>query len=387
MQRIAINPRVHWRQQAEEYGFTFHTIDHQPYWCEEAYYQFTAKQIDYLDDLSAELHQLCLQAVKHVVSSDHWLKRFAIPQASWQLIRDSWHTGQPALYSRFDFAWDGQGHARLLEYNADTPTSLFEAAFFQWLWLQDHMNAGQLPAGSDQFNSLHEKLIARFSELKQKHFIHQMHFCCSPDSDEDRSTVQYLQDCAKEAGITDHFLFIDQIGMNATHQFVDLDNHVISTAFKLYPWECMLREAFSTELPHANTRWIEPAWKSILSNKALLPLLWQMFPDHPALLPAWFADDCPQLPDHYVIKPLYSREGANVQIIKQGMTLAEVAGPYGQEGKIIQQYHPLPVFSGNHTVIGSWLINDKPAGIGIREDHHPITKDSSRFYPHCFIGK
>ena len=58
----------------------------------------------------------------------------------------------------------------------------------------------------------------------------------------------------------------------------------------------MLREMFSTKLEDAGVRWLEPAWKSIISNKALLPLLWEMFPNHPNLLPAYFAeDDHPQM--------------------------------------------------------------------------------------------
>lgn len=88
-----------------------------------------------------------------------------------------------------------------------------------------------------------------------------------------------------------------------------MQDQVIANLFKLYPWEFMLREMFSTKLEDAGVRWLEPAWKSIISNKALLPLLWEMFPDHPNLLPAYFAeDDHPQM-DKFVVKPIFSREG------------------------------------------------------------------------------
>ena len=165
----------------------------------------------------------------------------------------------------------------------------------------------------------------------------------------------------------------------------DLQDQVISNLFKLYPWEFMLREMFSTKLEDAGVRWLEPAWKSIISNKALLPLLWEMFPNHPNLLPAYFAeDDHPQM-EKYVVKPIFSREGANVSIIENGKTIEAAEGPYGEEGMIVQQFHPLPKFGDSYMLIGSWLVNDQPAGIGIREDRALITQDMSRFYPHIFI--
>ncbi len=147
----------------------------------------------------------------------------------------------------------------------------------------------------------------------------------------------------------------------------------------------MLRETFSTKLEDAGVRWLEPAWKSIISNKALLPLLWEMFPNHPNLLPAWFAEDAHPPMEHYVVKPLFSREGANIRIIENGTETARVDGPYGEEGMIVQQFYPLPKFGDSYMLIGSWLIDDQPAGIGIREDHSLITQDLSRFYPHSFI--
>ncbi len=386
MQRIAISERPDWREKAAEYGFQFHTMYGEPYWSEEAYYQFTLAQVEQLEDATAELHQMCLQAVDKVVNSEALLTRFCIPKHTWDFVRDSWQMRQPSLYSRLDLAWDGKGDIKLLENNADTPTSLYEAAFFQWIWLEDQLNAGNLPQGSDQFNSLQEKLIERFAALHQQHGFNWLHFSCCRDTEEDRATVQYLQDCATEAGLPSEFLYIDEIGLGEKGQFTDVHDQVISNLFKLYPWEFMLREVFSTKLADAGVRWLEPAWKSIISNKALLPLLWEMFPNHPNLLPAYFADDqhAPQM-EKYVVKPLFSREGANIRIIENGQEIARAEGPYGEEGMIIQQFYQLPKFGDSYTLIGSWLIDDQPAGIGLREDRALITQDLSRIYPHIFI--
>ena len=158
----------------------------------------------------------------------------------------------------------------------------------------------------------------------------------------------------------------------------------IATLFKLYPWEWMMTDDFGQSIPDSGVTFIEPAWKAVLSNKGLLPLLWEMFEGHPNLLPAYFADDprAAELEDGYVRKPIFSREGANVEMVRPGEPPLAVDGPYGAEGSIVQALHPLPVFEGNHTVIGSWLVASQPCGLCIREDDSPITKDSSRFLPH-----
>lgn len=384
MIRQSITERPNWRDVATDYGFQFHTMYGEPYWCEDAYYQFTLAQIEELENTTAEIHQMCLQVVERVANSEELLAKFHIPKHCWEFVQHSWKTQQPSLYSRLDLVYDGKSPAKLLENNADTPTSLYETAFFQWMWLEDQINAGHLPQNADQFNSLQDRLIERFAEFKNQHGFSLLHFACCQDTDEDRGTVQYLQDCANEAGLANQFLFMEEIGLGEKGQFTDTQDQVISNLFKLYPWEFMFREIFSTKLTDAGVRWLEPAWKSIISNKALLPLLWEMYPNHPNLLPAYFAGESHNL-THYVTKPLFSREGANIQIIDNGQEVCKVDGPYGEEGMIIQQFQPMPRFNDSYTLIGSWLVDDEPAGIGLREDRSLITQDLSRYYPHIIL--
>lgn len=386
MIRMPITERPDWKEKATEFGFHFHTLYGEPYWCENAYYQFTMQQVEDLEATTAEIHQMCLQVVEKVVNNEELLLKFQIPKHCWEFVNHSWKTNQPSLYSRLDLAYDGKTPAKLLENNADTPTSLYESAFFQWIWLEDQINAGNLPANADQFNSIQEQLIERFTQLRESFGFNWLHFACCQDSDEDRGTIQYLQDCAYEANIATEFLYVDQIGLGEKGQFTDPNNQVISNLFKLYPWEFMFREIFSTKLADAGVKWLEPAWKSIISNKALLPMLWEMFHNHPNLLPAYFAEANPPKLDRYVIKPIFSREGANIRIIDNEREIASIDGPYGEEGMIIQQFYPLPQFENNYTLIGSWLVNDQPAGIGIREDKQLITQDLSRFYPHIILN-
>ncbi|WP_374943089.1 glutathionylspermidine synthase family protein [Sphingomonas sp.] len=378
-----MEPRGDWRAQADAIGFVYHDTGGAPYWDEGAAYAFTLREIEEdIEPVAAELHAMCLDLVEEVVRDQALMERLAIPAAHRDFVAASWRTRQPSLYGRFDLAYDGQGPARLYEYNADTPTSVFECATFQWIWLEQLIASGVLPAGADQFNSLFEALRNRFGAI----FPHGgfVHFAADASAIEDRQTVRFFEDLAVQAGIEPKFVEMQEIGLNATSRFVDDDGLELQAAFKLYPWEYMLREPYAANLATAGVRWIEPAWKAILSNKGLLPLLWQRHEGHPNLLPAFFDDD-PQaavLGDSYVRKPLFSREGANVEVVRDGVGEIETDEGYGAEGFVRQAFCPPPVFDGNHPVIGVWIVGDEAAGIGIREDDGIVTRNLARFVPH-----
>ncbi|GAA5219102.1 glutathionylspermidine synthase family protein [Corallincola platygyrae] len=385
MLRIKSAPRANLLERANQYGFDFHTIDGEPYWDETHYYQFTLRQIeDDLEDPTNELEQLCLDLVGDIVRDEHLLAKLKVPSSQWHHILDSWRSKEPSLYGRMDFAYNGQGPAKLLEYNADTPTSIYEAAFFQWIWLEDQVDTGIVWRGADQFNSIQEKLIARMAEVSPDGEIH---FACCRDSVEDRATVEYLEDCARQAGLTTKFLYVEEIGLNTNKQFTDLQDFEISCLFKLYPWEWMFDDPFSEYLAKSKTRFIEPAWKALLSNKGILPLLWQRHKGHPNLLPSYFeGEEQADLGHSYCRKPLFSREGANISLVRPNQPLLEVGGEYGGEGYIVQGLSPLPRFEESFTLIGSWVIGHQAAGLTIREDNSLITKDTSRFVPHIIVG-
>ncbi|WP_305805346.1 glutathionylspermidine synthase family protein [Stenotrophomonas sp. YIM B06876] len=383
MKRIAIAERGNWRARAAEAGFQFHTIDGAPYWDETAYYAFTLRQIeDDIEDPSAQLHAMALDLVGEVVASEALMTQLAIPQDFHDWIAESWRRRDPHLYGRLDFAYDGNGPAKLYELNYDTPTSLYEAAFFQWQWLEDQRNRGNLPVHADQFNAIHEALVERFGELASR-LPPPLYFSAVRDSTEDHGTVEYLRDCAAQAGLHGTSIAIEDIGLSADGRFTDLEDGVIGSLFKLYPLEDLMREEFGAALPKSGVQLLEPAWKAVLSNKGILPLLWQRHRGHPNLLEAYF-DDGSALPAGWVRKPLHSREGANVAMHLADGSWQESEGPYA--GPCIRQaFHPLPAFAGNYPLVGSWIVGDHACGIGIREDDSRITRDSARFVPHAII--
>jgi glutathionylspermidine synthase len=375
-------PRPDWRRRCEEDGFGFHSMGG-AYWDESACYAFDAAQIDRIEAVTTELHAMSLKAADEVVRARR-LGEFAIPAPFHGFVEQSWRRSEPSLYGRFDLSWDGRGEPKLLEYNADTPTALLEASVVQWRWLEDkkeeRKNPRRLPPSADQFNSIHEKLIERWKAIKASWNREVLHFACVRDSEEDQANVQYLRDCALQAGWDARPLFIDDLGWNG-RRFVDLGNEEVEALFKLYPWEWLVREEFGAHVAADPTAWIEPPWKMLLSNKALLVVLWEPYPGHPNLLPAYFEESA--LGEEFVKKPLLAREGANVTLRMRGADHA-APGSYGAEGYVYQGVAPLPDFGARYPVIGSWIIGDEAAGLGIREDDSPITRNTSRFVPHYF---
>jgi glutathionylspermidine synthase len=384
MRRIKLEPRSNFVKLAEEIGFNYSSIDGQAYWDESAAYVFSLRQIE--DDIEApseELASLCLNIIPNIISSEELLTKLAIPKHAWSAISDSWARREPSLYGRFDFSYDGKSPAKLLEYNADTPTSLFESAVVQWFWLKDLVERGDLPAHTDQYNSIHEALIDRWRDIAKERFVH---LACMSGNIEDIGNVAYLNECAVQAGLQTKLIDMNDIGV-LSNQFMDRENVAIKYAFKLYPWEWMLSDELGRSPAMKNTQFIEPAWKILFSNKGFLALLWEAEPNHPNLLPCFFETDthADSLGECFARKPLLSREGANVTLINGGTILAQTSGVYGSEGFVLQKLHLLPNFDGKHPVIGSWIVGNKAVGMGIREDVGLITSNKSCFVPHFIL--
>jgi glutathionylspermidine synthase len=379
LQRENLVPRAGWQAEMEKIGFHYHSMGADGgvpsagsiYWDESHCYRLTSAQVD------------TLESAKHVVATDRF-EEFAIPPAWRPVIARSWQAyldGKPpglSLFGRMDLSYDGNGPAKLLEYNADTPTACLEASVAQWHWLQ------AVHPDADQFNSIHEKLVAAWQKLRAASGAQRLHFAAVAGNEEDWGNVEYLRDTAIQAGWPTIALAIERIGHNGK-AFVDEFNVPIEALFKLYPWEWLAVEQFAPQLVSAlsngTLQVIEPPWKMLLSNKALLVVLWELYPDHPNLLPAYY--DAAPFAGRYVRKPKLAREGANVQWV-DGTVVETTDGDYGAEGWIYQGLAPLPRFGNDYTLVGAWVIDGVPAGIGLREDRSRITRNTSRFVPHYF---
>ncbi|GAA3770814.1 glutathionylspermidine synthase family protein [Streptomyces phyllanthi] len=394
MERRVIEPRPGWQQTVEEQGLIYPLTRYpdgslRPYWDESAYYVFSLPEVEALEEVVEELHGMCLAAAAHIVEEDRFADLGITDPHLAELVAEAWHRRSelPSVYGRFDLRYDGTGPAKLLEYNADTPTSLVEAASPQWFWMEERF------PGADQWNSLHERLVDAWR--KQAALLPPggpLYFAHSAGDElgEDLMTVAYLKETAEQAGLDTDWISMEDIGWDRlSGRFVDKKLGFIRSIFKLYPWEWLTTDRFA---PHVlttldngggtgTTMWIEPAWKMLLSNKALLAVLWELYPGHPNLLPSYL-DGPGELASAkgYVAKPLLGREGAGVTVHEPG-TPPSVR----EEPCCYQELAPLPDFDGNRVVLGAWVVENESAGLGIRESSGLITDEYARFLPHVIL--
>lgn len=390
MKRKIVSARQNWQGIVESQGFPFHSAGKPPvdgqgtYWYEDACYEFTLREIEEIENATAELHRICKLAAERIVNDPGVMGQFGIPASYHEAVRQSFRRDDPTIYGRFDLAYDGKSPPKLLEYNADTPTLLIESSLIQWHWLEDvyPQRAGR----GEQFNSIHEKLIAAWEAIRDKMGgLNQMVFSSIKHNLEEFATVEYLRDTAQQAGINTAFLHIEDIGHRGL-MMVDLAEQPIHYWFKLYPWEWIWKEDFGKHFPEWSkmTGIIEPLWKTTLSNKSILPMLWQMFPNHPNLLPA-FWELRAELGNSFVRKPIFGREGGNIKfVMEEPEHNFETDGIYGNERMIYQKMATLPKFDGQYVVIGSWIVGDQPAGIIVREDSKQVIVNTSKAVPHYF---
>lgn len=371
MERVFVAPRPGYREKIEALGFDFHG----DYWREEACYRLSSNEVEMLETATAEAYRMYCDAVEYILNDQpEFMERILqLPPEICERIRRSWDEDELSLYGRFDFLVDKSGVPRILEFNADTPTSLLEASVIQWQWKEDLFPA------SDQYNGIHEGLVQSWKDMFPAGS--EIHFAGALDDHEDTGTLQYLASTAMEAGFSTRVLDMNSLDLR-DGCFYDPSGEQVKRCFKLYPWEWMVDESADGCL--ADVQWVEPVWKLLMSNKAILKVLSDLFPDSPYVLPCYLSRPESGL---FCKKPVYSREGHNVSVLEirnweEQVRLAETEGDYNKGAYVYQEYVEPTAYSGRYPVIGSWVVGGEPAGIGIRENRTEITGNLSEFVPH-----
>jgi glutathionylspermidine synthase len=392
-----------------------------PYWNEGYAYSFTVAEIDKIVKAASELWDM-LTAVGSMIVQSRDYNRLAIPPMCWEKIEQTWWGEPPSLTARFDLAYNPDtGAIKMLEINAQTPTSLPEAAVVQWSWLEDMKKLHpEVFQDADQFNLIHESIVAAWKRQVPKGS--KVHFSCimpedAYDNGEDLCNVSYLADTAREAGLEVVMITsVHEIRWSEAEQaFHDPDLNKIRYMFMLYPWEWVFNDKPEEFAPHilttmdigtradelgnlaaANpTAWINPLYNMLWANKGVLALLHEAYPNSEYLLPAHL--DGPRDMQDYVKKPLLSREGQNVTIVRNGRVVEAQPGEYGREGFVYQQYVDLrghPDESGvlQYPVLGVWMAggssgDETVAGMGIRSSTELVTNNVGRFTPHFITSQ
>lgn len=370
MKRVTCETRSAWQQLCERAGYRWHTEASGPCWREGAAYELSAAEATRLQTAANQSYTLLLEAVARVVRDHEW-QRAGILAEHVPILRQSYERGDLPLCGRFDFLMDESGQPKLLEYNADGALTMLETAIIQREWQQ------QVMPGAEQLNRLHDSLKRAW----QASGLTEVHCVWRPRHPEIEGTVRYMTRLIREAGLAASMQAIHTLGWDRKSRcFIDMDGAEVEACYKLYPWVWMLRESFIDHVSHASCRFIEPAWSHLLTSKAMLALLWEWFPDHPALLPCYH--EGLKLSGTVVTKPVFGREGHNIMIRDESRIMAQTSGDFSGSPCIHQRYVSSPRFDGFLPQFGIWMAQGEAAALGIRESQADIIDQDSAFVPH-----
>lgn len=374
----------------ESIGFVWHTDKDNTSYISDEVVQITHDEANDYYEAANELYDMFCEAGEYVIQNNLF-HEINIPFNLIDLIKKSWEDDVHwHLYGRFDFAGGIDGHPiKLIEFNADTPTSLFETAIIQWAMLKKNGLEE-----TSQFNNLYEALkdnfkriitldddVEKFEEYYSK-LGWKILFSSISGSSEDENTTKLLQHIATESGFNTDFEYIDQV--NFSDDGISKNDEIFEFWFKLIPWEDIAIE--EGELALLLTQIIEnkkaiifnPAYTLMFQSKGFMKILWDLYPNHPLLLETSFEPlSCKQ-----VEKKCFGREGANTSIINEDGTIDEKTdGEYAGHKSIFQEYTKLPTDSNGDSYQAGVFYAYEACGLGFRKGGK-ILNNMSKFVGH-----
>ena len=375
----------------EEIGFTWHTdADGSKYIGEELIAISSQEAKAYYEAVNT-LYDMYVEAAEYVIKNDLFFE-LGIPFNLVELIKKSWENDVHwHIYGRFDLAGGIDGKPiKLLEFNADTPTALFETAILQWALLK-HNNLDE----SAQFNNVYEAITTNFKRLvtlfddpeKFEEFYEgwKILFSSIEGNDEEEATTRLLQQMATDAGFATEFEFLQNVKFD-DEGIYDANDNKFEYWFKLYPWEDIaidepeLATTLTTIVKNQEAIVLNPAYTLLFQSKGMMKILCDLFPDSPYLLQTSFT---PLEGIKQVEKPVFGREGANVKILDEHANVLEACeGPYDNFKKVYQEYVELPSDEHGNKYQAGVFFAYEACGLGYRRGKNAILENMSKFVAH-----
>lgn len=375
----------------ENIGFSWHTDEDGSNYISNELVCVSEKEANAYYEAANELYDMFIAAAQEVIDNNRF-DELEIPFNLVDVIKMSWENEVHwHLYGRFDLAGGLDGKPiKLIEFNADTPTSLFESAILQWAILkQNNMDE------SKQFNSIYESLMDNFKRLitleenvesfEEYYQGWKILFSSVAGNKEEEITTKLLAHIASEAGFETNFSYMDEVEFGEDGIFKDGINY--EYWFKLVPWEDIAIEEgklamlLTQIMRNQKAIILNPAYTLLFQSKGILKILWELYPNHPLLLET---KDTPLEGKTYVKKPVFGREGANVSIIKESKTLQENVGPYGNNKSIYQEYIEFNSHENEYYQAGVFFAYEG-CGLGFRKGGL-ILDNYSKFVGHIIEG-
>ncbi len=374
----------------ESLGFVWHTDSDETSYISDELVVISEAEAEAYYEASNELYDMFVEAAEYVVENDLF-HEIGIPFNLIEVIKESWENDVHwHLYGRFDLAGGiDDKPIKLLEFNADTPTALFETAIIQWAMLKQNNLEEE-----SQFNSVYEALIDNFKRLvtleedvstfEERYDGWNFLFTSIKGNDEEEQTVKLLQHIATEAGFNTEFAYIDDIEFS-DEEGISYNDTSYELWFKLIPWEDIALE--ESDLAMLLTNIIKnqkaiifnPAYTLLFQSKGLLKILWDLYPNHPLLLESSFE---PLEGQKQVRKPIFGREGGNITILdNNGNPIESVEGDYENHKMVYQAYTKLAEDAEGLSYQAGVFYAYEACGLGFRKGGK-ILDNMSKFVGH-----
>ena len=374
----------------ESIGFYWHTDTDETSYVADELVLVSNDEVEAYYEAANTLYDMFAEAGQYVIDNDLF-HELNIPFNLVELIKNSWENDVHwHLYGRLDFAGGVDGKPiKLIEFNADTPTSLYETGIIQWAMLKAN--------GMDeakQFNTVFEALKENFKRLvvlegDTEEFARyyegwKILFSSIRGNIEDENTTRLLQSAANEAGFHTDFAYVDEVGFNGS-EGIFKDDENFEYWFKLIPWENIAIEEGDLALlldemvQEQKAIILNPAYTLLFQSKAFMKILWDLFPNHPLLLETSFE---PLKGQKQVEKRAFGREGANTVIYERDMSVIEkTEGEYGNFKPIYQAYAELPKDEQGRSYQAGVFFAYEGCGLGFRRGGL-IMENFSKFVGH-----
>jgi glutathionylspermidine synthase len=337
------------------------------------------------------LYDLFVEAGERILQRK-LLAELGIPSNLHELVRLSWERDHLHLFGRFDLAGGTSGlPLKLLEFNADTPTSLPETAIIQWAQLR----ANELDE-ERQFNFVLEALTEQFRRLREQHPTSEaaMLFSALRGAPEDDNNVSVLMEAAREAGFEADFRYIDEVVFSEEEGIFTADElgrnyRQFPFWFKLVPWEYIAND--EPELCRILTRIVQrhqaivlnPAYTMIFQSKAILKYLWDYFPDEPLLLETSFDEPIGRRDYPFVQKVIFGREGSDVAVYDElGRPVEVREGEYAGQKSVFQAFATLDRDVRGQYYQAGVFFSYEACGLGFRRGTRRILDNAAQFAGH-----
>ena len=374
----------------ETLGFVWHTDSDESSYISDTLVIVSEEEANAYYEATNTLYDMYIAAGDYVVQNNLF-HEIGIPFNLIDIIKNSWENDVHwHLYGRFDLAGGIDGKPiKLIEFNADTPTALFETAIIQWAILKQN-NLEE----SHQFNALYEALLDNFKRLvtleedvsafEKKYEEWLFLFTSIKGNMEEENTVRLLQHIATESGFNTEFAYIDEIEFSPTEGIHYHDKNY-ELWFKLLPWEDIALEEpdlamiLTNILQNQKAIILNPAYTLLFQSKGMLKILWDLYPNHPLLLETSFV---PLTNQKQVRKPVFGREGASVSILDaNSKEIESVSGEYDNHKMVYQAYTELPMDKQNHSYQAGIFYAYEACGLGFRKGGK-ILNNMSKFVGH-----